>query len=239
MVETAQQLMWKAFGSRAPEGKTGSLYAFEPADGRCATCAAKITSGVPFASRRGVRGVDNATFYGYPEFVRWGMHVCAGCAWLYGDPKRTGRGMLVVGESGWWPTISQVMDGRPRWRGVLREIAIADPRTPMTGVLTTDPKVRLWPKAMIASCGRPGLYLHSSDDNVSRWAEFSIGRIASVLMCVDWALAAGATKADVRRGLETSTKLVDRYGIGAVAKMESRLSNHRGSNEFIIAILVA
>lgn len=236
---TAQQLMWAAFGSPAPEGKTGSLYRFEPAIGCCATCSAPIVEGVPFASRRGVRGIDNETFSGHGEYARWGTHVCRACAWLYGDPKRTGRAMLAIGDRGWWPTIAKPIEGRPRWRRILREIADADPETPMTGVLTTDPKPRLWPRARLASCGAPGLYLHIPEQDISAWSAIDIRGTAVALAAVDAALAAGATKTAARRGLWSVPRLVDQLGVDAIGALEARLAPLRGTVEFSVAAVIA
>ena len=236
---TAPQLMWLAFGARSPEGKTGGQYRLEKAAGACATCAALIEEGVPFAPRRGVNGIDNATFSGYAEYARWGTHVCAACAWLFGDPKRMHRAMLVVGDHGWWPTIAQTIEGRPRWRRALREIALAPPDTPMTGILTTDPKPRLWPRVQLATCGAPGLYLHIPEQDISTWRAFDLRRIAVALAAVDRAIAAGATKTAALRGLWASPKLADKLGIGMVAALEDRLAPLRGEVEFSVAVVIA
>lgn len=236
---TAPQVIWRAFGNRAPEGKTGSRYRFEPAPGRCATCGTEIAEGVPFAPRRGIAGIDNDTFSGHAEYARWGSHVCPACAWLYGDPKRTHRGMLVVGEAGWWPTIAKPIECRPRWRHVLREVARAAPETPMTGILTTDPKPRLWPRAQLAACAAPGLYLHIPEQDISRWSVFDLRQVALALADIDSALAIDASKTAVLRGLWSAPALADRHGIDRIDAVESRLALRRGSIEFSIAMVIA
>jgi len=236
---TAAELMWRGFGSRSPEGKTGSQYQFEPAAGRCCTCGAEIAEGVPFAPRRGVAGIDNDTFSGHGEFARWGTHACRACAWFYGDPKRTHRGCLVVGDRGWWPTIAQEIEGRPRWRHVLGEIGRAGGDAPMTGVLTSDPKPRLWPRAQLATCGAPGLYLHVPDYDVSGWTIFDLRRVERAIAAVDDAIAAGATKRAAFYGLWLQAQLVDRLGLAATAALEAALAPHRGSVELTIAVLIA
>lgn len=230
---TAPELMWRAFGSRAPEGKTGSRYRFAPATGRCVTCGAGIAAGVPFAA------IDNETFSGHAEFARWGTHACAACAWLYGDPKRTHRGMLVIGAEGWWPTIKADLDGRPRWREALLRIGKAAPQTPMTGVLTTDPKPRLWPRAQLAVCARPGVYLHIPEQDISGWVSFDLAGVRDALDAVDRALALGASKTLALRGLWGSPALADKAGLAAVAAAERALAPLRGSVEMVIAAVVA
>lgn len=240
--DTASQLIWRAFGSRAPEGKTGGKYVFEAATGSCATCAAPLTSGVPFEPRRGIAGIagiDNDTFSGHSEYARWGTHVCKACAWLYGDPKRMHRSVLVVGGRGWWPTIAQTIEGRPRWRYILGEVARSAPSTPMTGVLTTDPKPRLWPRTCIATCGVPGLYVHIPEQDISRWAPIDITRLACALRAVDAAVQAGATKTATLRGLFGAPKLVDALGLDMIDRLERELSPMRGTIEFNIAAVIA
>lgn len=236
---TAPQLIWRAFGARVPEGKTGGKYKLEKIAGTCATCAAPIKEGVPFQPRRGVAGINNDTFSGYAEYARWGTHVCPACAWLFGDPKRMHRAVLVVGEHGWWPTIAQTIEGRPRWRHALREIALAHPDTPMTGILTTDPKPRLWPRANIATCGSPGLYLHIPEQDISTWRALNLQRIAVCLAAIDLAMAAGATKTAALHGLLASPKLVDKLGLGKVIAIEDRLAPLRASIEFGVGIVIA
>ena len=239
MYDTAPALIWRAFGSREPEGKTGSKYRMEVCAGVCSTCAAPIETGVPFAPRRGVAGVDNDTFSGYAHYASWGTHVCPACAWLYGDPKRTHRSLLVVGDRGWWPTITTEIEGRPRWRNVLAEIDAAYPDTPMTGVMTTDPKPRLWPRAQLATCGSPGLYLHIPEQDISGWRQFSLAGVMTALAAVDAALALGATKTMALRGLWVASNLVDKVGLDAIAAVERKLAALRGSTEFCIAAVIA
>lgn len=239
MTDTAPQLIWRAFGSLPPAGKTGSKYGFEPCEGLCATCAAPITDGVPFTPRRKVAGIDNDTFSQHGEYARYGTHVCAACAWLYGEPKQMHRAVLVVGDQGWWPTIAQTIPGRPRWRHVLREIVHADAATPMTGVLTADPKPRLWPRAHVASCGAPGFYIHLPDQDISGWYAIELRHVAISLAAVDAAIAAGATKTAALRGLWTAPKLVDAAGIETIERLEERLALLRGRIEFNIAAVIA
>lgn len=235
----APGLIWRAFGSREPEGKTGSKYRMEAAVGVCATCAAAIEIGVPFAARRGVSGIDNDTFSGHAHYASWGTHVCPACAWLYGDPKRTHRALLVVGSRGWWPTIAQNIEGRPRWRNVLAEIGAAPPDELMTGIMTTDPKPRLWPRAQLAACGAPGLYLHIPEQDISGWRQLALADVFGALAAIDVALTAGATKTMALRGLWGVSKLVDKLGIDAVAAIERRLAPLRGTTEFSLAVVIA
>lgn len=235
---TAPRLIWEGFGASAPEGKTGAKYAFEGCEGVCATCCHPIASGVPAHPRRGVTGILNATFSGHAEYLAHGTHVCAGCAWMYGQPKISHRAVLTLGGRSWWPTISQDMEGRPKWREILREASDLPPDAPMTGVLTTDPKPRFWPRVRLASIARPGLYVHWPDFDISRWVDFEFAAFWTCLGVVDEARALGMTKRECMLGGCTS-RLVDKRGIVAVMDMEARLAALRPDPSFSIAVVLA
>lgn len=236
---TGAAILWHAAGRPPPKGRTGARYRLEPASGCCATCAAPIAEGVPFTPRRGVAGIDNDTFHGHAEYARWGTHVCAGCAWLYGDPKRTHRGVLALGDRLWWPMIGEAAEDRPRWRTLLGWIAAAPPRTPLTGVLTADPKPRLWPRARAAVAGRPGLYLHIPDADWSRWTPFALRDVAQVLAAVDTARLLGFTKRAIWTGSGASPAMCDRWGLAAIEAAEAALKPWRGTAALLIAVTVA
>lgn len=242
MPDTAPQIIWHAAGRPAPGGKTGSTYAFEPCEGVCATCAAPITEGVPFEPRRGVSGVNNATFYGHAEYARYGTHVCAACAWMYGEPKRHHRGVLAIGNRIAWPLLGTKPDGdRPRWRqmwGDVARMAKVAPDTPMTGVLTTDVKPRLWPRCKPATAARPGVYLHSPDHDWSAWVDLDLGRVAACMSILDYAVSIGASKRACWSGIGLNTKLIDKHP-EAVERIDAALAPHKGSAELLVAVLTA
>ena len=235
---TAPRLIWWGSGSLPPGGKTGSKYKFESCDGVCATCHFDIDRGVPVQPRRGIAGILNKTFSGHAEYIAYGTHVCDGCAWLYGEPKLSHRAVLAIGDEAWWPTISQGMDGRPKWHDALRSLLDASPDTPMTGVLTVDPKPRLWPRARVARCANPGLYVHWTDYDVSRWMDFDALEMLRALSDVSEALCLGVTKREIMMGAAT-TRLVDKLGFSECMRIESAMAAIRGSSEHYIATLVA
>jgi hypothetical protein len=239
---SATQLIWAAAGHPATEGKTGSRYQLEQSPGRCATCAVPISDGVPFEPRRGVAGINNGTFHGHAEYARWGTHVCAACAWLFGDPKRTHRSILVLGESIWWPILGQpteATEGRPRWREVFGCLDYVARDTPMAGILTTDTKPRLWPRIRMSLADAPGLYIHSPAHNWSHWTHFDRGSVAAALQLVDAAMALGATRMAAWQGLAGNTKLLDHHGLDAVLTLDESIQPLRGGAELLIACLIA
>ncbi|ACL60549.1 hypothetical protein [Methylobacterium nodulans] len=115
--------------------------------------------------------------------------------------------MLALGDRLWWPTITDPMEDRPRWRGLLGQIGRTAPGTPMTGVLTTDPKPRLWPRMQAATAGAPGLYVHAPDYDWSRWTSFELRDVAAALAVVDEARALGAWGAGSPAQLPTILRL--------------------------------
>lgn len=248
MPESAPELVWEALGRPVPEGKTGSGYRFEavaPAEGggsaRCATCGVPIGTGVPVRPRRGVKGIDNPTFFGHAEYFRYGSHVCPACAFFYGDPKRTHRSVAAIGDRGFWPVFSakSATAERPRWRQVLGMIARVPAATPLAGVLTTDPKIRLWPRMELGTAARPALYVHAPDYDWSRSTAFDLRRTAEAMALVDRGLALGAPRAALWAGLVGAAKVADRHGVGAVLALEAAIAPWRGSPELVVALLAA
>lgn len=235
---TAPRLIWQGSGSPPPGGKTGSKYRFEPCEGVCATCSHPVDAGVPVQPRRGVAGILNATFSGHAEYIAHGTHVCDGCAWLYGEPKSAHRAVLTIGDQTWWPTVSQDVAGRPKWLDVLQNLAAASPDTPMTGVLTLDPKPRLWPRALLADCGSPGLYVHWLDYDVSRWLDFEPRKMLDALSMLCDLLGRGVTKREMMLGALNS-RLIDKFGMRECVRVEQELADLRGSPEFTIATAVS
>lgn len=239
---SASGLVWAAAGRPAPEGKTGATYRLEAAAGLCATCAAPIAEGVPVMPRRGVAGIDNETFHGHAEYFRFGTHVCAACAWLYGDPKRTHRSVVAIGGSLWWPKLGPAAEGRPRWRTVLADLAGCGhtaPGTLVAGVLTTDPKPRLWPRMTLSMAAAPELYVHSPDHDWSRPTAIDPDAVRAALFLVDEALASGASRRACWHGLLGSQKLVDAAGLDRLLQIDAALAPLRGGPTLLAACLVA
>lgn len=211
-------------------------YAEEPHDGVCATCATAIEVGVSTES------INNPTFANHAEFFKFGTYVCRACAWMYGDPKRTHRNVLVVGDELWWPMISadSATDERPSWGGLFgllyHEPEDYPPDIPMTGVLTTDPKPRLWPRSRLASIGSPGLYVHAPDYDVSEWRTFDLEHLIECARRIRPALLTGYAKTRIYTGL-LSDYAKAKKDLDAAISMERRLQEVRGSPEFVPALI--
>lgn len=230
-VRTAPELLWHAAGE--PPHK----YAEESGEtGPCATCA------TPLDGRAGVptRSVNNPTFSNHAEFFKFGSYVCRACAWLYGDPKRTHRNVLAVGDKLWWPMISveSATEERPSWLDLLYRVAGMPPETSVAGVLTSDPKPRLWPRMRLSTVGAYGLYVHSPDYSVSEWRALDLTALLSTTGPVLSALALGFPKARIYSGLPGDYRRT-KGNVEEAMRLESELRVLRNTPEFVPALLVS
>jgi len=227
-VLTVSGLLWRAAGMPAPK------WELEPAEGPCGTCGRPITAGVP------QKAINSPTFAQHSDYLKYGSHVCAACAWLYGLGRSRPGNFLVVGERVYWPVISleSETEDRPSWLRVIREVARMDPRLPAAGVLTTDVKPRLWPRTRVVTLRAFGLYVHAPEYDVSTFVELDLAELERVALEIGEALRQGFTKTDVYHGLWRNYKRMRRLGKEGI-ELEKRLSEVRQSEVFVPALVVA
>lgn len=224
---SAPDLIWRNAGE--PPHK----YAEEPYGGLCATCGAPTETGVS------TDRINNPTFSNHAEFFKFGTHVCRACAWLYGDPKRTHRNVLAVGDELWWPMISaeSATEERPSWLDLFRRLPGYPPDAPLCGVLTTDPKPRNWPRMRLAAVAECGLYVHAPDYDVAEYRMPDVASVLGISMHVRTALLAGFSKISIYHGLTRDyQRFVKRYE--EVKYTESALKHYRPAPEFVPALLI-
>jgi hypothetical protein len=87
------------------------------------------------------------------------------------------------------------------WIEVLADIAAMPGNTPVSGVMTTDVKPRLWPRARLATVARFGLYLHAGEYDVSEWREFILPDCLDLIGKMIAPLTAGYAKTSLYHGL--------------------------------------
>ena len=198
---SAPDLVWRN------AGKPKHKYAEEKYEGVCATCAAPIEVGVS------AEQINNPTFSNHSEFFKFGTHVCRACAWLYGDPKRTHRNVLAVGDELWWPMISvenAQKQGRTSWRDLLLAVdlwsdpafgseAELPPDAPICGVLTTDPKPRNWPRMRLSTVRAPMLYVYAPAFDVSSLVSIDLSILGEIMDLIAEAQELGFARY-IRRG---------------------------------------
>src|SRR5581483_8294384 len=227
-VRTAPALLWRAAGE--PPAK----WPLESASGVCATCGDSLGAGIP------VEAIAGETFAMHADYLRYGTHVCPACGWLYSDAKQHHRNVLAVGERLWWPMLGaeSATAARPTWAALLREVAATQaPDTVLSGVLTTDPKPRCWPRARLASVGRFGLYVHAPDWDTSQYVGAPLADVLTVSALTAQAVAWGFSKRRCAHGLLADyTRVVTR---GAPAwSLERQLRPWRGTPAGLIGMLI-
>jgi hypothetical protein len=132
---------------------------------------------------------------------------------------------------------SVVTDKRP-WIDVLADISAMPGNTPVSGVMTTDVKPRLWPRARLATVARFGLYLHAGEYDVSEWREFSLPDCLDLIGNMIAPLTAGYAKSSLYHGLFRDYASSSRDPIKAMA-WDAQLDTHRNQPHFLPALIAA
>jgi len=225
------ELIWRAAGSPLPK------WPMEPARlGVCATCGAPIREGVSHEA------INSESFAGHADYLAFGTHVCPACAWLYGLGRSKPGNVLAVGGALYHPMLSRESarkEGRPTWLEALEEASQAPPDTPVTGVMTVDPKPRLWPRARVGSRGGVFyLYVHNPDWDVSQLVGFDLDRALELVPRLQKVLALGFSKRSVFWDLLRDHKRARKDLRGALA-LERELARLRPEPEFVVALMAA
>ena len=225
---SASQLLYQAAGR--PAGK----WPLAAGDvGYCATCACETGMGVMTSDLAG------DAFSRQVDFLTFGNRVCPACAWLYSFPVETHRNVLAYGETLLWPMISAdtATEERLQWLDALLGLAQMPANTLATGVLTTDPKPRLWPMTRLVSRQCFGLYVHCPDWDVSEFRLLNLDRLIRIAKELSDLLGLGFNKNDCGFSLLRSkkAKMELRDKLNAEAKMRIL----RALPEFVPALLCA
>jgi hypothetical protein len=201
----------------------------------CATCGSRAPRGVPIGA------IETPTTSGHAELFRFGGgHVCDACAWLFQAGKGRPGNFITYGTMVEYTVISLesvVTDKRP-WLHVLRDLAALPPDTPVTGVMTTDVKPRLWHRARLATVGAMGLYVHAPEYDVSEWVRFDLAACLDAIEHIIDALKAGYSKASCYHGLLRDYARASR-DIECAMTLDARLGAHRGQPHFLPALIAA
>lgn len=204
--------------------------------GHCATCGGVIDGDAVHVGE-----IDNPTFSNHADFFRFGgLHVCPACAWLFCAGKGKPGNYVATPESFESTVISMesVVACKRPWRDVLADIVKREASTPVTGVMTTDVKPRLWPRARTATVGRFGLYIHCPDYDVSEWRNFNLAECVAITETLRPMLAAGFAKASLWFGLFRDHNRTGKT-LAASWAWESELIKLRASPAFLPALIAA
>lgn len=228
----APTLCWEAAGRPEIHKK----FKIEPAVCLCATCGTALSGDAVTAS-----SVDNSAFSERHESFKYkSAHVCIPCAWLYGaGPSKPGNFFCTPDrfEQTVISLESVVEDKRP-WLHALQEAATLPPDTPCAGVLTTDVKPRLWPRAQLAAVGSFGLFVHAPDYDTSHFISFDLQECLHIIELVRPALLAGFAKTSLYHGLLRDYQRFSKNPDTALS-IEQSIAGLRKSPAFLPAILIA
>lgn len=222
---THAQLCYRAAGSPDVEGVVSDIANY------CATCGAHITEGVSS------KDINNPTFSQHGDFLK-GEWVCRGCMFMYKQGKAKPGNYLAVEDSGFnYLAISSTGD-KKSWHEMLIDLIEMPEQTRVTGVLTADVKPRLWPRSNIATVGYFGLYVHSSDYDISEYREFDLQVCLDVIEVINQCLSLKFTKASIYQGLFGYHKIAIK-DLTTTQELEAKLSPLRDNPAFIPALIIA
>ncbi len=232
MTPAAQTLIWQSAG--LPEQK----HQTEVAAGRCMICGTEIDGrAVP------VKRIIKSTTVGDSQLFRFrqATHFCIPCAWLMEIGKGRPGNFIASEPTGFELAVisveSVVQDKRP-WLHIVRDLVKLPPETPITGVLTTDVKIRLWHRCQIATIGDFGLYIHALDYDVSEWRRFDLDDLCRTIADLIPILRAGYAKSAIYHSLFNDYKRASRDPAETL-RLESTLARLRNRPEFLPALLMA
>ena len=228
----ASSLCWAGAGKPPPNDS----YKLSKNTCTCATCGNDVDG-----DSAAIKEIENPSFGNHADFFKFGAQaVCLACAWMFGLGKGK-PGNYIATANGFEQTVisleSVVEDKRP-WLDVIKEIATMPADTQVTGVITTDVKIRLWPRTRVCTVGNFGLYVHCPDYDVSRHIDFSIKDLLTAIDIIIPALTAGFAKASCWYGPMRDYARFSKDPERAML-LEMQLSNIRRNPEFLPALLMA
>ena len=110
--------------------------------------------------------------------------------------------------------------------------------TPVIGVMTTDPKPRLWPMTQEMTVGNFGLYVHCPDYDVSTFLTLSIETILEYSKFLNDLLNMGFSKKACFYGTLGDKKRAKK-DVLRLLRIESTLKEMRCSDGFVVSLLVS
>lgn len=202
-------------------------------DGNCACCFFKIKDGYAVSEIKGV------SFSRQKSFLS-GDFLCVACMWMFNEPKKAHINLIAFGEKIVFPMISwdTATNERPNWFHTLSELAKMPMQTSVSGVLTVDPKPRLWPMSELVTRSNFGLYVHNQDYNVSEFMRLDLDKILMIAEYLIDLIALKFSKRTLYSGILKDTPRVKK-DIARFVKIETELKKLRKNKEFIPALMIA
>jgi hypothetical protein len=156
--------------------------------------------------------------------------------------NRGSRALLAFGDgTAYLPLIAReraTAEGRPCWSDLVRAVWTTHQGQPMVGILTTDQKKRLWPRARsgVLAAGRVPLFVYDTEtaQDGTVWCHWPL--LLAILDAIERAYALGAPKRAIATSLLAAPKLAL---TPAVVALERHLAAYRPHAEFPVALLIA
>jgi hypothetical protein len=221
------ELIWQNLGS--PQGKF-ELY---ECDSFCCTCGIKINLG---ARKNDFIGI---AFSRQSEFTRFSEFACAACAYMYSFPKENHRNLIAFNKEIHFPMISHdsATEERKNWYEVLKKVLNEKPKL-ITGIITTDPKPRLWCMLELVTYDNFGLYIHNPDYNISEFFYFDLSKCLDYAELIIQCLNLGFSKQACFTSLLSDLKKANK-DLKKALELESKLKSIRNTKEFIPALMIS
>lgn len=198
----------------------------------CAVTGRIITSGV------GKSHHIKATTAELADLFR-GEYVSVEASACMEQSKLLAGGIFAAERSGGFKpvvAIASATDERPTWRDLVRFV---DGGQQCVAVVTSNTKRRLWYRAPLSTIGDMWQVLFC-DGDIERVLTVSLAKLRECLNMVERIMAEGFSKAAIRNGLWSSTKvktLASDYQ--TIATYERDLKEWRSTDEFIFALFIA
>ena len=207
------------------------LESLQTTDAYCATCGQHTRQAV------NQNDINNPTFSRHGDFLK-GEWVCPACTFMYRQGKaRPGNYLAIEGHGFNYLAISAEGD-KKSWNEMLAELVKLPKHTKVTGVLTTDVKPRLFPRAQLATVGDFGLYIHAGDYDVSEYRDFDLDDCLQAIDLINEALSLKFTKGSIASNLFDYFKIATK-DLAVTQDLELRLSKIRDNPAFIPALIIA
>lgn len=207
------------------------LESLQTTDAYCATCGQHTRQAV------NQNDINNPTFSQHGDFLK-GEWVCPACTFMYRQGKaRPGNYLAIEGHGFNYLAISAEGD-KKSWNEMLADLVKLPKNTKVTGVLTTDVKPRLFPRAQLATVGDFGLYIHAGDYDVSEYRDFDLDDCLQAIDLINEALSLKFTKGSIASNLFDYFKIATK-DLAVTQDLELRLSKIRDNPAFIPALIIA
>lgn len=226
---TAQSQIHKNWGSPAVENTE------QVESGYCATCAGNLNGGAVH-----VKNLKGYSWGRQVSYLNGSDYVCVACAFLHGQPKDGNRNLIAVGDELLFPMIGvdSATNDRPSWLQVWERLKNTDPTLPISAIITTDPKPKLWPMIQQVTLENFGCYIHQPDYNVSEFRLFSFAESCEFLPVIIDLITRKFSKRQIATSLLTDAKTLQKDPV-FILSAESNLRLMRKSAAFLPTLTIA